>query len=326
MESENQNELPAPAPRPGTLGPLSPPLFNLALFALTLASAFVASLNLEEAAPEGDKLVPALLRAAAFSSALLLIMLVHEMGHFFAARRHKVDASWPYFMPAPIFSFVGTMGAFIRRRSQPTNRNAAVDISAAGPIAGFVITVPILWWGMQLSRVVPTPGAMEGWTLWDTLVSWARTGEAPDMRDAITFGEPLLLQLLERQRFGVLAQNLDVALHPLALAGWFGLFLVSVNLLPFGELDGGSLLYAISPRLHRFLGPPLAAGLVALGIFSPCFIWLLFGLFFGTILSSHRPLRDPMVPLKPARVAVAALSLIIFVVSFSPVPLGFLRA
>jgi membrane-associated protease RseP (regulator of RpoE activity) len=338
MESENPQQLPRetppepealvsaphrlPAPEPGSLGSLRPPAFHLALFALTFASAVAAALALEEKPETPDSIG----RSLGFAAALLAILLAHEMGHFLLARRHRVNASWPYFLPAPFLSMIGTFGAMIRLRALPRGPRALLDIGAAGPICGFLVTVPILYLGMMLSHVVPMPAATgTGWTLWDSLVTWSRSGEIPDVI-GIDFGEPLLLKLLAYQRFGALPANLTVAMHPVLLAGWFGLLVTALNLLPLGQLDGGHILYAISPRLHRLLGAPFSAALIGLGIFTPFAGWLFWGALTGTVLSHHPPLKDPTQPLGKARIAAAILSLAIFVVSFSPIPLALLRA
>ncbi len=213
----------------------------------------------------------------------------------------------------------------IRLRSLPRTRNALVDIGAAGPICGFLVTLPVLVVGLRLSHVVANP-PVEPWTLWDALVTWSRTGQFPEMRDSIGLGEPLILQLLERLRFGVLPDNQTIDFHPVALAGWFGLFVTALNLLPLGQLDGGHILHAVSPKLHRALGAPLSAILVGLGVFTPFIGWLFWGLLTGTVLSRHPPLREGEVPLSAGRKLIALVSLLIFIASFAPVPLAMLLA
>ena len=310
-------------PSPGTLGSRVPPAFNLILFALTFVSALLACLMLDGS--ETATSLSLLGRATGFALALLAILLAHEMGHFLLARRHGVDASWPYFIPAPLVSFIGTFGAVIRLRALPKTRMALIDIGASGPIFGFLVTLPVLWLGLRLSHVTADTPA-EGWTLFDALAAWLRTGDAPVLRDGIGLGEPLLLQLFERIQFGVLPDGKTLELHPIALAGWFGLFVTALNLLPLGQLDGGHVLYAVSPRLHRGLGPFLSAVLVGLGVFTPFMGWLFWGLLTGTVLSRHPPLEDAQPALGAGRIAIAILCLIIFILSFAPVPLAMLRA
>src|SRR5438132_3388889 len=126
-----------------------------------------------------------------FALALLFIMLAHEMGHFFLARRHGVDATWPFFIPAPLLSVIGTLGAVIRLRSLPRTRRALLDIGAWGPIAGFVATIPVLIIGLRLSTVVPLEPETPHWTLFEALLGWVQQGRWPAMREAFDLGQPL---------------------------------------------------------------------------------------------------------------------------------------
>src|SRR5207302_9703325 len=115
----------------------------------------------------------------AFSGTLLAILLAHEMGHFVLARRHGVDATWPFFIPAPLLSLIGTLGAVIRLRSLPRTRKALVDIGAAGPIAGFIATIPALIWGLTLSTVVPAEPETGRWSMLEAFLIWLQTGHCP---------------------------------------------------------------------------------------------------------------------------------------------------
>ena len=150
-----------PRPLPGTLGSLRPPLLNLLLFALTAASAFLTGTLWTNTQLPPPTRTEAIHHGLAFSAALLAILLAHEMGHFVLARRHGVDATWPFFIPAPVLSLIGTLGAVIRLRSAPRTRHALVDIGAAGPIAGFLVTVPVLVIGLRLSTIVPEEGPFQ---------------------------------------------------------------------------------------------------------------------------------------------------------------------
>ncbi len=336
----------SPAPQaPGTLGAPFPPALNLGLFALTFASTILAGLLLDdvqrpaapavvqllqrlgvspETATSAAQLIPALPRAIAFAASLLGILLAHEMGHFLLARRHRVDATWPFFLPAPLISFIGTLGAMIQLRTLPRTKNALIDIGAAGPLCGFLVTLPVLVIGLRLSQVVPLTETLHHWTLFDALSIWQRTGDFPALRDGVDLGEPLLLQLLEYLRFGALSDTQTILFHPVAVAGWFGLFVTALNLLPLGQLDGGHILYAVSPRLHRLLGAPLSALLLALGVFTPFIGWMIWGLLTGTVLSRHPPLREPESLMGRGRALIVAASLLVFIVSFSPVPIAML--
>jgi membrane-associated protease RseP (regulator of RpoE activity) len=313
--------LEVPRPLPGTLGSLRPPLLNLLLFVLTALSAFVTGTLWTDTQLPPPTQAEAVRHGIAFSAALLAILLAHEMGHFVLARRHGVDATWPFFIPAPVLSLIGTLGAVIRLRSPPRTRRALVDIGAAGPIAGFLVTVPVLVIGLRLSTIVPEEGPFRHWTLWDSLLTWIREGHLLRFREGLELGAPLGMTLLEKLVLNVPAGH-SIALHPVAVAGWFGLLLTALNLLPLGQLDGGHCLYAASPRLHRWVSAPLSALLLALGVFTPFLGWAVWGLITGIFLNQHPAVADSEPRLSAGRRAVLVVSLIIFVLSFAPVPLA----
>ncbi len=313
--------LEVPRPLPGTLGSLRPPLLNLLLFVLTAASAFVTGTLWTDTQLPPPTQAEAIRHGLAFSAALLAILLAHEMGHFVLARRHGVDATWPFFIPAPVLSLIGTLGAVIRLRSAPRTRRALVDIGAAGPIAGFLVTIPVLVIGLRLSTIVPEEGPFLHWTLWESLLTWVREGHFLRLREGLELGYPLGMTLLEKLVLDVPAGH-SIALHPVAVAGWFGLLLTALNLLPLGQLDGGHCLYAASPRLHRWVSAPLSAFLLALGVFTPFLGWAVWGLITGILLNQHPPVAESEPRLSAGRRAVLAISLIIFILSFTPVPLA----
>src|SRR5690242_17354466 len=221
--------LPPAPPGPGTLGALRPPLLNILLFVLTFASAFIAGSVLSDTQlPEPDRM-EMLRHGLGFSLALLFIMLSHEMGHFFLARRHGVDATWPFFIPAPLLSIIGTLGAVIRLRSLPQTRKALLDIGAAGPIAGFVATIPVLCLGLRWSTIVPAEAPSAHWTLFEAALRWFQTGQWPPMKEAFDLGTPLGMAFFERIVVGDLPADKALALHPVAVAGWFGFLLTALN-------------------------------------------------------------------------------------------------
>jgi membrane-associated protease RseP (regulator of RpoE activity) len=324
VAESSEQLLPPPPPGPGTLGALRPPLLNVFLFLLTFASAFMAGSALNDTQlPEPTR--PEMWRhGLGFSLALLLIMLSHEMGHFLLARRHKVDATWPFFIPAPILSVIGTLGAVIRLRSLPRTRKALLDIGAAGPIAGFIVTIPVLLLGLKWSTVVPAEAPTPRWTLFEAALQWFQTGNWPAMREAFDLGSPLGMSICEKLVWGDLGAGKTLALHPVAVAGWFGFLLTALNLLPLGQLDGGHVLFGSAPRVHRLLGPPLSAILLALGVFTAFPGWIVWGLLMGLGLGFHPPLAQPEERLDGARRLLVFASLLLFVFSFSPVPLALL--
>lgn len=231
-----------------------------------------------------------------FSAALMAILLFHESGHYLMCRRHRVDASLPYFLPAPPFFILGTFGAFIRIRSRFPDRRALFDIGAAGPWAGFVIALGATVLGLRLSTVVQTPLAPH----------------------TLELGDSLLTTLLIRLVLG--ADPADVVLHPVAFAGWVGLFITSLNLLPAGQLDGGHVVYAAAGRRTRVVPALLLAVLVWLGIRGQP-VWI----FWATVIAvmvglGHPPTMDDSRPLGTRRRLAALATLVLFVLTFVAEP------
>src|SRR5213082_3941929 len=181
-----------------------------------------------------------------FSVTLLGILLAHEMGHFVYAQRNHVYATLPFFLPAP--TLIGTMGAFIRIRSPIRSRATLFDIGIAGPIAGFVVAVPLMFWSLLLSKPA---------------------GDTPE--SVIVFGMPLIfkagLQILLSLHLTSGARLEDLYLHPTAVGVWVGMFATALNLLPGGQLDGGHIVYALAPRSHKLVSWVVVLALVPLGVF-----------------------------------------------------------
>lgn len=234
----------------------------------------------------------------AFSGALLAILLIHEFGHYFACRWHRIQATLPWVLPAPTLS--GTMGAIIRIRSRIPSRNALMDVGIYGPLTGYIASCIAVLAGFVLSRPLApdAPGPM------------------------VQFGgEPFTIRMLHavaaHWRPG-LPSFTQLAPHPILIAGWIGLFITSLNLVPGGQLDGGHILYAISPRVHQMVTRILPGVLVLGGIV--CWAgWLLWGVFL--LLPA---LRHPQVaaqpPLSRRRVVLGAVGLLVLVLSFTPTP------
>jgi membrane-associated protease RseP (regulator of RpoE activity) len=283
---------------------------NLVLFIITLLSVMLVGRDL--AAFED----PALLRliqenylaefwrGLPFAGALLLILGAHEFGHYFAARYHKLAVTLPYFLPLPSFlgSIVGTMGAFIQLREPMRNRKMLFDVGAAGPLVGLVFAMPILFIGLTQAQVQPTqPGIYqyEGDSLFYALAKTVVFG-----RFVPSNGEDVLITSSQ-----------------LAWAGWVGLLVTSLNLIPIGQLDGGHVLYAlIGERARRLYWPTLIVLGLLVGVFGATIwmIWILMLLFFGRAYAT--PL-DTITPLDNRRRLLAILTLFIFVVIFVPAPL-----
>ncbi|MCZ2156234.1 MAG: site-2 protease family protein [Bryobacterales bacterium] len=233
-----------------------------------------------------------LLSGFSYSLTLLTILVAHEFGHYFACVHYRIDASLPYFLPAP--SLIGTLGAFIRIRQRIATTRELFDIGVAGPIAGFIFVIPALLIGVSLSKVVP--GA----------------GHAGDL----VFGSPPLLHLVERLILPGVPER-DILLHPMARAGLIGLLATALNLLPVGQLDGGHIVYAFLPRAHRWISRGFVLLLLPLGLlWEGWFFWAALLFFFGL---KHPAVYDDRSP-GAARRRIAYLSLAIFLLSFTPVP------
>lgn len=236
-----------------------------------------------------------------FSIPLLTILLCHELGHFFACRRHRIPCTLPYFLPAPLL--IGTLGAFIRIRARIRTRGELFDVGAAGPIAGFLALLPILIFGIarsSIERIVEVDQALGSpWLL------------VP--------GQSLLAKLLIRVLHGPIEPGMVLNYHPSALAAWVGVLVTSLNLIAVGQLDGGHILYAVSPRWYRRLRPIVLAALALLGFLWPGW-WLWFGILL-IIAWRHPPVLQAAQALDPRRQILAFVTLIIFLVVFMPVPL-----
>ena len=270
---------------------------HAALLAATVLSTTLAGVDVE---PRALIAHPALfLRGLPFAATLVTILLVHELGHYLTCLRYRVSASLPYFLPAPFISPVGTFGAFIRIRSRFPDRRALFDIGASGPWAGFVVALAATVIGLARSTVLVTPHDWHGY-------EW---------------GDSLLTAFLIRVVLHV--DSATVLLHPVAFAGWFGLFVTSLNLLPVGQLDGGHVLYATLGRPTPRIAALLIAFLVWLGVRGyPG--WLLWAVIITVFLSlGHPPTDDDRRPLDPARRLAALATLVLFVLTFVPEPVKF---
>jgi membrane-associated protease RseP (regulator of RpoE activity) len=294
-----------------------------------------------------------------FTLAVMSILLAHEFGHYFAARHHKVNVTLPYFIPMPIpITPFGTMGAFITMKEIPRNRRQLLEIGMAGPLSGLVVTIVVLILGLMLSPVQPLPAPpaqpdplafLRGNPLVYTIADLFTPGEAPAAST-----EPLVLEgnsvlylglkyLVHGQilpapasyggvaaplywmRYLVTGQPLpyggqDVLLHPLAWAGWFGLLITGLNLMPAGQLDGGHAVYVLLGRQRaRRVAQVVYYLTLVLGLISiNWWLWSLLLRFFGRVYAEP---RDEITPLEPRHKALAVLALVLFFLVFIPVPL-----
>jgi membrane-associated protease RseP (regulator of RpoE activity) len=231
-----------------------------------------------------------------FALTLMMILLAHELGHFFACRYHRIQSSYPFFLPFP--TLIGTLGAFILIRSPIRTTRALFDVGASGPLVGFVAAVPALIYGVLHAKFVP-----------------GLSGPHAEF----VLGTPLIVHFLSTLLHpGAAVTNL--LLHPIGRAAWVGLFATSLNLLPAAQLDGGHILRAFSPRAHRYSSLLLPLGLISLGYFHYWMGWYIWGgLLLGIRFFRSLPIYHPE-PLDVDRRAAALLTLLIFVLCFMPAP------
>ena len=236
-----------------------------------------------------------------YSLTVLAILGVHELGHYYACRRYRVDASLPYFMPAPFL--IGTLGAFIRIRQPIPTKRMLFDIGVAGPIAGFVVAVPALFVGVALSQVVPLPDAFDG--------------------PVLAFGEPLLFRVAHWSIWGAAPEGYSLNLHPMGFAAWVGLLATALNLFPIGQLDGGHISYAVFGARSTLVTLVSAAVLFALAFHSPSWIvWAVLMVVMLVALGPRHPRTlDHDIPIDRTRMLVAAFALFILVLCFTPAPI-----
>jgi hypothetical protein len=249
-----------------------------------------------------------LINAFWYSASILAILGAHEFGHYFACRYYGVNASLPYFLPLPpapwIFAIgTGTAGAVIRIREPITTKRALFDIGIAGPIAGFLVAVPLLVIGVHLSTVVQLPPRMIGFNL----------------------GEPLLFKAARWLTYGPIPAGSDVNLHPMGFAAWFGLFATALNLFPIGQLDGGHISYAVlGGRISTGITVFTVCCLLALTVFVS-WSWLLWTVLTTAMLFMFGPRHprtlDEHEPIDRGRLGLAVFALVMFIVCFTPAPI-----
>lgn len=240
-----------------------------------------------------------------FAMAIMAILLSHEMGHYLFAKRYLIDASPPYFLPAPVeLSFIGTFGAFIRLRSPIVDRRQLLDVGAAGPWVGFGVALIMLIVGMQQAETLRGDFGAE---------MVVQVGGA-----YLAVGDSLLTEFVRRTFVG----EGTIVLGPLAAAGWTGMLVTSLNLLPLGQLDGGHIVYALVGKWQRALGLVTWAGLIWLGQdFWPWWIWAALTLALGGGRLAHPRVLEDRRPLPRSRVPIGWASVALFVVTFAPVPI-----
>ena len=308
-----------PAPRQRLLLHLG--LFLAALASASVAGGFLAGTDVLDTVSRriGGQWFPvptnvsitALGLGLPFAAAFIGVLLVHEMAHYFAARRHRVAVSLPYFLPCPpYFSLVGTLGAFIRLHAPMVRRSVLFDIGVAGPIASFLLSLPLVMIGLSLSETVPTGDA----GLQPFLVRF--------LDQPIRIGNNVVMQAAALIAVPGFESGNTVLLHPLAFAGWLGIFVTALNLVPLGQLDGGHILYALAGPRQRTFALAFVALMLALGfVWWGWWLWSAVALVLGRGSLAHPPVLMEEAPLERGRKILGWAAIVLFLLSFSPAPL-----
>ena len=278
------------------------PLLHLFLFLATVVTTMYAG-SLHYAAFDSDFLGNfasiSFTQGAWYSFTILAILGTHELGHYFACRYYGVDASLPYFLPAPLMT--GTVGAVIRIRQMIPTKPMLFDIGAAGPIAGFAVAVPAMFLGLSLSRIVPLPEDFVG----------------------LTLGEPLLFRGAAWLVLGDAPTGYTINLHPVGLAAWFGLLVTALNLFPIAQLDGGHISYAMLGTRSMFLTLSSTVVVIVLAVLS--LSWILWAVLMVAMLVFFGPRHprtvDEHIPLDRTRQWVALGTVVIFILCFTSAPI-----
>ncbi len=265
------------------------PGLNIVLFVLTCCSTFFIHYWPERSLADG----------LWYSAGIMSILFCHEMGHYLMCLRYGIRATLPFFIPFPSFPF-GTLGAVIRMDARMPNRRVLFDIGVAGPLAGLLVTLPAIYFGLAMSEVK----------------------NVSELENAIKSVDPLIFKWLVAWVKGPLQPGEDVLLHPLAYAGWAGLFVTALNLLPIGQLDGGHILYALLGDRSQQIFPVTMAlfALICIVIYPFWILMIILLLWFGY---RHPPTEYDGQPLDRKRQALAYMTFLIFAFSFTPVPFQF---
>ena len=233
-----------------------------------------------------------------YAICIITILLAHEMGHFIMCRKYQVDATWPFFLPIPFPPF-GTFGAVIKMKGHIPDKRALFDIGVAGPIGGLIFAIPITIIGLYISEIHPIP---------------------KDTSSYLGLGEPLLFSFFAKMTMGSVPEGFDIVLSPVAFAGWAGLFVTALNLLPIGQLDGGHVIYALMGKRSNIV---YKAGIGVFCLFA-LFVypgWILFAVMLLLFGFKHPPPIDPFTQLDFRRKCIGVIMLIVFLLCFTPIPL-----
>lgn len=284
---------------------------NILLFIITCFSAFFVGLSWSVSYTYSDELTrdsqfvptpqvfsdPRVIGLSlVYAGVLIVILLGHEMGHYLTCRYYHIEATLPFFIPAP--TLIGTLGAFIKIKSPITLKKQLFDIGVSGPLVGFCLSLPALIYGLSLSKIVPSVPRV------DTLV----------------FGEPLLLKFISSLMFRNIQAESDLFLHPIGFAGWVGILVTAFNLFPVGQLDGGHVSYALLGQKSKPLARLLIIVFIIMGVFF-WIGWIVWALLILLLGLKHPRVIDEGERLSPLRQALGIVVVAIFILSFIPAPL-----
>ena len=276
--------------------------FHYFAFMQDLASADAPRATSSAAAIFSDPIFYA--RGLWYSLTILGILGCHEMGHYVMCLRYNVVATRPFFLPMPPpFFITGTLGAFIRIKSRIPTKQALFDIGIAGPIAGFVVAVPLLFIGLALSRVDRLP---------------------QDASNLVELGEPLLFKLAAYLVWGHVADGYSINMHPMAFGAWFGLLATALNLMPISQLDGGHIAYSVFGRRSTIIS--IITVCVAVSLTMVSLTWVLWSVLMVVMIflvgPHHPPTLDDDTPIDRTRLVLAAVALVMLIICFTPAPIG----
>jgi Zn-dependent protease len=279
------------------------PWLNILLFVATLLS-MISAYSFMEHGSAFFRDFSLITDGLYFALALMPILLCHEFGHYLAARRNKARVSLPYFIPAP--TLIGTLGAIIKSKSPFKNRRELFDVGAAGPLAGFVPAIIILIIGFANCPLI-------------------QISEIDQDATYFYLGESIIFQILSVLFTPPVQEGFQMGLSPVIFAGWVGLFVTMINLIPVGQLDGGHIIYALfGKRVQLYLAIAFSAALVVLGFWWPgWFLWVFLAVVI--IKLKHPPTLDDKIKLNTGRIILGWISIILFILTFMPVPLGFIE-
>lgn len=285
---------------------------NLILFVVTILATLITGAAYEGGLnfladpsinPSFSEIVTDILLGWPFSLSIMAILTAHELGHYFAARYHKVPVSLPYFIPLPLLSPIGTLGAFIQLKAPAKNKRVLLDIGVAGPLAGLIVAIPVLFYGLATSEVGPLPTvpySMEGNSILYLAMKF------------LVFGQILP------------GNGLDVSLNQIAWAGWVGLLVTSLNLIPVGQLDGGHITYVLFGQKAKQFFWPVIISLGVLALLTQTLTWVIWIVLLYFLGRVHAEPLDDVTELDPRRRMIAIFTFVLFFLLFVPIPLQFI--